>query len=50
MEASVDLDATAAAIVSMEASVEETRATDILKADEERQARNDLKQEIGRQG
>ena len=47
MEASVDPDASAAAIVSMEASVEETRVTDILTADEETQARNDLKQEIG---
>jgi hypothetical protein len=40
-------DASAAAIVSMEASVEETRVTDILTADEETQARNDLNQEIG---
>jgi len=47
MEASVDPDASAAAIVSMEASVEETRVTDILTADAETQARNDLKQEIG---
>ena len=42
-----ELDASAAAIVSMEASVEETRVTDVLTADAETQARNDLKQDIG---
>ena len=41
------LDANAALIVSMETSVDEKRATEIITADVEAQARKDLKQEIG---